>query len=1678
MALDQPRGPNPAWKKQAATPDAAGPGKRLWQKPSDTPAGSKRRWSKKAKLGLATFMLSAIVGLMIGVILWLSPIKPACLVLRGAPFEEDLAVPHNVYGWKGLEDLADLANAGGSNSFFSWGNSHALRLNAPPVAEYDPRQPWVPRSFRERTVVLFLAYHGGADRKGGYLVVKGPRGPERVPLEKILDDLDSPELKDKNKVLILDATQVAADWPGGLLHNDFVRKLKDKELQKRIKEIKNLVVLCASDVDQRSWVSEEWQQTIFTHYVIEGLKGAAVGNNNRVTALGLYQCVRDRVQAWVQANREDVQQPILLGREDVAEHIELVQVPEPYQERKWDPKRQFQVPSELPAAWAEWAQLRSQIPAPAVYSPQLWRRYQDLLVRYEQILRAGDPTKKAGSLRTSLTRLKDRISAARHLEHVPDALTNTLSMPSVVGLTPPSADDSFQELWADPRQEILDKRTADIKEAPVQQKLLQIALTRQLLEQATRPGAGRPDLDKAKKLLRLVDHLGGRRPAEAHYLWMLLRDLDPNPKAQPPAAELRQAVEVALLAEQTAAGRTRREEPSHPYSEVVSAWIKDAVVQADQHRRRGQDLLFGPSTTWDEAGKQLAAARKGYLQAGKDAEIVRQALDVRDQLLATLPYYAAWLANQRVGDVDEKVQVNDLLARVEDLADKLAHLLEGPPAGKDLAILKSRSEELRVNFAKIQRAYDETCQRLAKQKVDQLRFLHGIEAVLALPLVEEPSKRMALILESRRLSATFNAKFNPEGRAQNLPDEDAQALTAAARAQRQGRMAVAITGLAERWLNEPDPGQLRRLVRNVQDSARWRDEIVEAGVQVHSRYLQMQKLTDEGLDKSVKASKLDEAAAKLQGPEYLCRLLPGGLVPAAPVEPFDPVQGSRRLRLYDFFLWQAQRTLTDHWFADSLNPQATYYQPAAEAYVHDAEWLAEAGRDPERNKSRQAAALALKKDLAVAMLEASGPPTQHVTSERDFRVGWKVSAQPGVPAGVPTFWLEVEGPVKAAMAKDLQRQAVTDPLPTPRGFDLQKVTHAGQVHEAKATLKGVFRGQRIDHTTILKLLTTPEILVYKTPPPAAAGISLRLDPSFTYGAVSIVLDCSGSMNANLNGEAALKPNRKIDMAREALGKVLQKIPRDTYLSVLVFGHENPKNTKKQAELGATIRTWIRKPAKWDPGDLTLGLETLKNRVGNLEALNFSPIAEAICQAKEEGFPDKNKNFKGAKVILALTDGDDNLFDFQAFGNNQGQRTPAIRKHLMKEFKDSDIEVNVVCFAKKNSDDAKDAAAQFDVVKELDPPGRFLVEPSPAKLAITLEEAIRPRLRLDGRPGPRFPADGLVASPAGKNLEWSAVAPGFYTGRVQKVNRQDVELRPGHLLNLKLKRELGEAVFERGLLYDFVKEAKGSTAKGEWHVKRDNWHVSVAQNQFVQGNKLLRQLVAIEQERQGAGATLEQVEPRFVWLELKAPDVKKPPSFLWYNEFGYPAPTFRLEAPTWPSSGDNPAAPELSVWWSKHPHPGETRSLAHRPGPFSIDLEGQIVDLAGTQVKFTTVKPDPARAVTVSTQGDIRKTVLEVKPCLVVELDHTPGKLVCVQADERLGHRGEEHLFYPSSGKYTAIFWGVSGSATRPFQLTVISLDAFKDQAAGQGHSATLHLNVPNPVDGGPSRISKELKPLE
>ena len=187
----------PAWKKDAAAPDAAGP--RAWQDQPGTPAVAPRPRSKYTRLLFAVGLLSALIS---GIVLWIiyyRPLKPATLIVLGASYDVNLALPHNAYGWKGMQELKDTSG---------------MRLAYSPQEEVGDHNSWkklwgaAPKEFGEKTVIVYLALHGGVDGKGPFFFLNDPRGQDRLYFHDFLKDLKT-RWPSKNVLLILEPAQVA-----------------------------------------------------------------------------------------------------------------------------------------------------------------------------------------------------------------------------------------------------------------------------------------------------------------------------------------------------------------------------------------------------------------------------------------------------------------------------------------------------------------------------------------------------------------------------------------------------------------------------------------------------------------------------------------------------------------------------------------------------------------------------------------------------------------------------------------------------------------------------------------------------------------------------------------------------------------------------------------------------------------------------------------------------------------------------------------------------------------------------------------------------------------------------------------------------------------------------------------------------------------------------------------------------------------------------------------------------------------------------------------------------------------------------------------------------------------------------------------------------------------------------
>src|SRR5262249_27383017 len=92
-------------------------------------------------------------------------------------------------------------------------------------------------------------------------------------------------------------------------------------------------------------------------------------------------------------------------------------------------------------------ELGGKVPSPAVYSPHLWRRYRDTLLRYEELVLAG--SREAGKVRSMKDELSKKLQSSRKDDW--HSAQNTLAMPAALGLAPVRLDtdlsERFEDLW-------------------------------------------------------------------------------------------------------------------------------------------------------------------------------------------------------------------------------------------------------------------------------------------------------------------------------------------------------------------------------------------------------------------------------------------------------------------------------------------------------------------------------------------------------------------------------------------------------------------------------------------------------------------------------------------------------------------------------------------------------------------------------------------------------------------------------------------------------------------------------------------------------------------------------------------------------------------------------------------------------------------------------------------------------------------------------------------------------------------------------------------------------------------------------------------------------------------------------------------------------------------------------
>jgi ankyrin repeat protein len=175
---------------------------------------------------------------------------------------------------------------------------------------------WLPRNVKEDGRVFFyFSGHGAPDPKTGeaYLIPwDGDPGfleNTGYPIKRLYEKLGS--LKAKEVIVAMDACFSGAGGRSVLAKG--ARPLVTKV--ENVSVPQNLTVFAAASGDQITSTLEDQGHGTFTYYFLKGLSGGAKGSSGAVTARGLYDYLKPKVQDAARRQNRD-QEPVLHAQSD------------------------------------------------------------------------------------------------------------------------------------------------------------------------------------------------------------------------------------------------------------------------------------------------------------------------------------------------------------------------------------------------------------------------------------------------------------------------------------------------------------------------------------------------------------------------------------------------------------------------------------------------------------------------------------------------------------------------------------------------------------------------------------------------------------------------------------------------------------------------------------------------------------------------------------------------------------------------------------------------------------------------------------------------------------------------------------------------------------------------------------------------------------------------------------------------------------------------------------------------------------------------------------------------------------------------------------------------------------------------------------------------------------------
>lgn len=1650
----------PTWRGAAGAKRAAA--KPDWK--GEDPQAAPGRGKRRAKLFvLALGGAGAVAGIVWLILLLMAGKRPGLIAVAADPEYDPakavarLDVPYDPYGWLSGVRLLD------------WADKVARDDNTPKALGEKPYwlddlDTWAEQVGRDANidpVVIYVGVPGGVNRAGDPFLYAGrdtdpkdglPEDDGRaVLLRTVLEKLDEHAAR-KRKLLVLDTGRALPDPLLGEVASDFAWAVK-KKLGPTIAGNPTLAVVLSADEGQRAWDSPDLGMTALSYHLLKALSaGAGRENMESYRADELYEAVRREVEQWSKNNRPTAQVPVLIPAKDdwAADEPRKAR----YGERLFykpksagPPLAEVAPPAPMPPPdvriEGEMAvTMANRQPAPAVYTPASWRRYRELLLRFERAAMAGD-AKGAAALKNALAATRKDIERGTDIK--PESTAYVLPLVASLGQPTPQMAN-----WA--------------YDVPKAHNLL----------------AGE---QRARGALRGE----GRVPVELHLPVMLqhyvktVLKVESDPTVE---ATWKAATTTRLLAERAALGVPagtdgRAYAAGLPYSERVWPAVRDDVRKADELRREGEDRVHGPADQIEPAKDLFKKADGLYNAALAEAERRQGALRLRDTVLADLPFLTRWIveADDKSKALDP-AKANELLFELWKYSLQLADRTD-PTFTADAAATKAVTDRYDALLAHV-------ADSARLPQADAQTSWQSIEYLLQLPPpLLSPARREELVRKARDISHKFNgAQAEVAGQPQAVDTKTLRRMRAAAASLGGGWAAWADKrGDLERAaaVGEKDPDLHAKAAAFAADAAAHRGKQADF--------------------KNYPAGKAPEWAQA----ELFSRLA----APFAPVVGFEPASVNAQALWKDLLEAQAFRVALDHWYNEAGQP---YFPKVVKALLDDADDIERKLPDARRGKTTEAATAARLARVKGLQLTTPDGGDVRWTTETDRTFRYSLSPTPyqtadnngpevAVPGHAVLLWHVTEPGLLTLTARprelvDLGEKAAGRAVAVKAG---PKIDDAAQeTRTAAVRAGGYFRGQRNELTrdTTVRINRRPDLVVADVRPERAGVIAVRADREFDPGAVSILLDFSGSM-----GDAWKKEKKasKKDEVIAILQELLSDLPRGTDLTVRVF-HDNPGFEDKKSTLVF--------PGTFGTNNFRDVLTTPNGILDKLRAIPAKGATPLVATMKD-ALADIRPGYQGVKTLIVLTDGADTTRQPDVFtaaelkdgvvtaeamkGKPQRERLLDKVRADVEKVRQDDVSVHMVVFG-AGAEEERLGVEMFQKVEEWETPGRVYRAEDAAALKRELETALRPkpRLLLDNGTavpsgvdrGTYVPRNGLPinrSDQAAGELRWWGFLPTDERYKLKYFrSEQPLLFAAGDAVCVRLKKgELGRVTFHRELYYRDVADL--SAQPGRTDDTNPDWFLAAPE--FAKRNSnwnYLTTTVALEEKNGttvGPGGDLRQPRPAVVWWELvRVADGREerfPGTVTVHNLDGHHAPSWRIVGNT----GAAAVGPHYRVrgWVANELKPvGTARVPAAELATGAAQPVGDGVTVRAT---LETLPFFTDGSVNERLPADARGP----RRCLVVRVDDPHGRLLQVQVPELGKVQVKEHRYFydkeadklpPRVAGCTAVFGPLSDDALA--RLTDLRLSVGSVTAAiGPPGKPPLQLDLKNPTN-----TERDLSPIE